>query len=1055
MPAARDSTTMPSGVTPIHTAVRGRVRFRVAGLRDEPSLARTIERGLLVLPGVTLASASSSTGNVLVLHDETASMHALAEHITAVLSGDIQLDDEDDSAEHQWHAMQPAEVAEAVCTSPSKGLSRADAQQRFETDGPNAIPRTSGRTDWAILTEQFQGLPVAMLAGAAVLSLATGGLLEAGAILAVVGLNAAIGFGVEKRTEQTIGQLGAPCTRAAQLIRDGMEIEVPTESIVRGDIMVLQRGCVVPADGRLLRVDGLMVSEAALTGESLPVAKSESQLTEAVAALGDRGNMVYRGTIVTGGSARAVVVATGRHTEMGRIQQLVGTSAAPETPSLRQMRELGQQLFWATAAATGVIFGVGLLRGLSLLQLVRSSLAIAVAAVPEGLPMVATTTLALGVENMRRHGILVRRLDAIETLAATNVICFDKTGTLTHGAMSLDSAAIGDRIWRRSDAIWMDQLGENARAIDIQRLQRLLSMVSLCSDAEVCPGEQRFDMRQSSTEMALIEAALATGIDVAQLRRDHPRTSVQRRTEAYRFMVSCHEAPRGFVIAMKGSPAEVLARCRWELPAKGRRRRLTPDRKNAIEGINQQLARKGLRVLGVAYVEGRKARGSRDLDLTEVADLVWLGLVALSDPLRSDVRDLMPQLHRAGIHTLMLTGDQRRTAHTIASEVGLSGDAPVEVMEGVELDQLDTAALARAAIRAHAFARVTPTQKLKIVQSLQHAGAVVAMVGDGINDSPALRAADVGIAIGRNEESAAREVADIFFANDQLGTLPVAIACGRSTYVNIRNALQYVLSTNTSEVLTVLASTAAGAGEILSPVQLLWINLVSDVFPGIGLAMGEPDPTVMDRAPHGANEPILKSSDLGRLGREAGLITAGAFGAGLMGATRYGIVSPQARTMAFGGLVTGQLLHALTYADCGDAADRGPAKSNPALLGIITGSLLLQVLAMLIPGLRNFLGVAPIGAFDLAATIAGGVLPYLGNSALGGTGTRSAIQDGGQDFPASASRGPNVVHGTDLEPFLRPNATIPPRTLPAGDASRRLRPAYSSRSVGRRGTVHR
>ncbi|WP_407175042.1 HAD-IC family P-type ATPase [Bradyrhizobium sp. STM 3562] len=1041
---------MPSDVTPVHTAVRGRVRFRVAGLRDEPSLARTIERGLMLFPGVTQASASSRTGNVLVLHDEDTAVHGLAGHIDALRRGEVQLDREDESAAHQWHAMEPAEVAEAVCTSPLKGLSPQEAQQRLESDGPNAIPRTAGRTDWSILMEQFQGLPVAMLAGAAVLSLATGGLLEAGAILAVVGLNAAIGFGVEKRTEQTISQLGAPCTRSAQLIRDGMEIEVPTQNIVRGDMIVLQRGSVVPADGRLLCADALTVSEAALTGESQPVAKSEGLLAESAAALGDRSNMVYRGTIVTGGSGRAVVVATGRHTEMGRIQQLVGISTSPETPSLRQMRELGRQLFWATAAATGVIFGAGLLRGLSLLQLVRSSLAVAVAAVPEGLPMVATTTLALGVENMRRRGILVRRLDAIETLAAANVICFDKTGTLTHGAMSLDSVAIGDHVWRSSDGVWTDRGGEYAGKSDMRRLQRLLSIASLCSDAEVRDARQRFEARRSSTEVALIEGALAMGIDVTQLRRDHPRYSVQRRTEAYRFMVTCHHAPRGFLIAMKGSPADVLARCRWELSPNGRRRRLTPERKNAIEGINQQLAEKGLRVLGVAFFEGRKSRGSGELDPAEVADLVWLGLAALSDPLRSDVRDLMPQLHRAGIHTVMLTGDQRRTAYTIASEVGLSGDAPIEVIDAVELDRLDTAELVRAARRAHAFARITPTQKLRIVQSLQHAGAVVAMVGDGINDSPALRAANVGIAIGRNEESAAREVADIFFANDQLGMLPVAVACGRSTYVNVRKAVHYILSTNTSEVLTVLASTAAGAGEILSPVQLLWINLVSDVFPGIGLAMGEPDPRVLDRAPHAADEPILKTSDFGRLAREAGLITAGSFGAGLIGATRYGIASPQARTMTFGSLVTGQLLHALTYADRGNG---GPMPSNAALLGIVGGSLLLQGLAMFVPGLRSILGVAPIGALDLTAMIAGGVLPYLGNRALAEAGTASAYQAQGRDLAAGVRMDSDAARPTDPAERLLQRTAV--HTLGGGEASRRLRPAHPSRSAARRASLTR
>jgi Ca2+-transporting ATPase len=1042
MLAAQDCTTCPTttmsnNVTPVHTAVRGRVRFSVAGLRGQSSLSRKIERGLITFPGVMQATASPRTGNVLILHDVNTSVDAIILHIDALLRGEIELDREDEFARHHWHAMQPAEVAETLSSSLREGLSQREADRRIESDGSNTLPRTSGRTEWAILMDQFQGLPVAMLAGAAVLSLGTGGLLEAGAILAVVGVNAAIGFEVEKRTEQTIIQLGVPCARSTPLIRDGREICVPTQSIARGDIIVLHRGSVVPADGRLLQVEALTVSEAALTGESQPVAKSVSLLSDSVPALGDRSNMVYRGTIVTGGSGTALVVATGRHTEMGRIQQLVGASAAPETPSQRQMRELGGQLFWATAAATGVIFGVGLLRGLSLLQVMRSSLAIAVAAVPEGLPMVATTALALSVEKMRRQGVLVRRLDAIETLAATDVICFDKTGTLTHGTMALDSAAIGDRLWRRAGNIWLDPHDKAAPHSDQLRLEQMLSIVSLCSDAEVDPERQHFEATQSSTETALIEGALAIGVDVTRLRRDHRRLAVQRRTEAYRFMVSCHEVPQGFLIAMKGSPTDVLGRCSWELSSDGRPRRLRVDSRRAIEATNQQLAEKGLRVLGVASLKRRKARAG-GLDLADAADLVWLGLVALSDPLRPDAKALMPKLHRAGIHTLMLTGDQCRTAYTIAREVGLSGDVPTEVIDGVELDRLDAAGLARAATRAHAFARITPSQKLKIVRCLQQAGAIVTMIGDGINDSPALRAAHVGIAIGRNEESAAREVADIFFASDRLGMLPAALASGRATYANIRKAVHYLVSTNTSEIAMVLASAAVGAGEMLSPVQLLWINLVSDIFPGIGLAMGEPDPRIMDRAPHSADEPILKGADLGRLGREAGLITAGAFGAGMMGAARYGLASPQANTMAFGSLVTGQLLHALTYADEGAPGRDGQESSNPALLGIVGGSLLLQAVAMLVPGLRTLLGVAPISSRDLAAMIAGGVLPYLGNRAIGAAAPSQASP---QDVPATVSHGANDGRQTRLSPtkdaISRPDRMVARSELsrPADDLS--------------------
>src|SRR5215471_7424613 len=1039
-------------VIPLHTAVQGRVRFRVPGLRNGPTLARILERGLLSAPGVAQVFASPQTGNVLVLHDESTSIPELTQRIAGLLRGEIVLEEDDNPSPHQWHTIDAKQVANALGTCPRRGLSRKEAEQRLLNGGTNSIPSLNGRSDWSILVDQFQGLPVALLAGAAVLSLATGGLLEAGAILAVVGLNAAIGFTVERRSEQTIGQLGAPGDQTTRVVRSGKETEVRVTTIVPGDVIRLQRGSVVPADGRLVSAEMLMISEATLTGESQPVRKLAKPLGEANLPLADRRNMVYRGTIVTGGSGAAVVVATGRYTEMGRIQRLLGATAPPDTPSVLQMRELGRQLFWVTLGATGLIFGTGVLRRLTLLQLVRSSLAIAVAAVPEGLPVVATTTLALAVEKMRRQGILVRRLEAIETLAAVNVICFDKTGTLTHGTMSLDSVAMGDRLWRCRDGTLSN--GDVLPDREGNQVRLMLSMVSLCSDAEVRRVDRRIEVSGSCTEAALVEAALANGIDVSRLRRDRPRCSVQHRSEAYRFMVSLHDAPAGALTAVKGSPVDVLGRCRWEMQSNGRRRLLNPSRRREIEALNHRLAEKGLRILGVAYLQTDKPVDGADLQPREVCNLVWLGLVALSDPVRSDVRTLMQKLHRAGIQTLMLTGDQRCTAHTIGNEVGLSGDLSIEVVDGAELDQLGAAELASVARRAHVFARITPSQKLRIVQSLQHTGAVVAMVGDGINDSPALRVANVGLAIGRNGNAAAREVADVFFANDRLGMLPDAIACGRATYANLRKALHYILSTNTSEILLVLAATGAGFGPILTPVQLLWINLVSDVLPGIGLAMGDQGPSVMDNAPIAADESILQRSDVGRIAREAGLITAGAFGSGLLGAARYGVGSTQVSTAAFGSLVTGQLLHALTYARNG-ALTPLRLPSNPTLLGIVGGSLALQALAILVPGFRRMFGVGQVGVTDVAVMLAGGILPYIANSALGGTTTKRKVEyqtpDAGKvtEEPLEASSTDDAAQQTVHTPD-----TIRVLTQRAATSSRHVA-SSSQRQVRRRGRPRR
>ena len=1012
-PPAPERIPIPISVVPLHTVVPGRARLKIGGLRDAPELAALLERGLTGFGGVAQVSARALTGNITLRYEPTTSLDQLVDRIGGLLRGEIK-PAVDELTERQWHASEVQAVASELGTSWSDGLPAQRAREELARLGPNTIAPPDQRSDLSILVGQFQSLPVALLAGVAMVSLATGTLLEAGAIMAVVALNAAIGFITETRAERTIRSLGAPASQTARAVRDGTEIDVPAERLVPGDIIVLQRGTVVAADARLISARALTVSEAALTGESLPVTKSTQTLAARSVPLGDRVNMVYRGTIVTGGSGRAIVVATGAQTEVGRIQRLVGATLAPETPLQHQLGELGQQLVWITLAASGAVFGLGLVRGFALLQLIRSSLSVAVAAVPEGLPMVATTTLALGVEDLRRHDILVRRLEALETLAAVDVVCFDKTGTLTHGSMSLEAVAVGDRMCARDGDTLLDQYGELVHPRDDHRFRMLLTVVSLCSECEIeDEGEPKQEPRLSgsATENALVKAALDYSIDVPGLRRTHPRRAVQHRSETYRFMATTHATEHSALIAVKGSPREVLARCTWEALPDGGPRMLSAARRTEIETQNAAMASQALRVLGTAYRELDGATDNSGEAAADIDRLVWTGLVGLADPVRPGLPALMQKLHRAGIQTVMLTGDQSATARAVAERIGLGTAGSVEVVDASDLDSLPPAELAAAARRAHAFARISPAQKLRIVRTLQDAGAVVAMVGDGINDSPALRAANVGMAIGRHGDAAAREVADVFFAGEDLEMLPLAIARGRGTYTNIRKAIHYILSSNTSEILLMLAGTAAGFGEMLSPIQLLWINLISDVLPAIGLAMEPPEPDAMERGPTNANEPIVRRDQMLRLGTEAGILTASALGAGLFGAIRYGLSSPQGRTMAFGSLASAQLLHALTYRSGQPSVFQpGGLSGCPQLLGIVGGSLAAQVTAMLVPGVRNALGVAPISLVDAVAMAAGGIAPFLISEAARGKGAAEAGLDalrfrrasaGGQDIPAS------------------------------------------------------
>jgi P-type Ca2+ transporter type 2C len=974
-------------IVPVHTAVAGRVRLHIAGMGGAPDLAKRVERGLRGFGGVRECNASALTGNVLVCHATTTTRDQIVGRIAALLRGDVAPAGDDSESQEHWHTADEARVAAAVGTDATQGLSTEAAGRRLTRYGANILPSPRQRSELSILLGQFRGLPVALLAGAAAVSVAVGSVVEAGAIMAVVALNGVIGFTTERRAERTIRSLEGTGARTARVLRDGSEREIPAEALVPGDVMILHRGMVVPADGRLVGACALAVSEAALTGESLPVTKSVAPLARAEVPLGDRVNMVHRGSVVTGGSGTAIVVATGGRTEVGRIHRLVDATIAPETPLQRQLDAMGGQLVWITLAASGLIFGVGWLRGLALMQLVRSSLSAAVAAVPEGLPMVATATLALAVEEMRRRGIFVRRLAAIETLAAVNVICFDKTGTLTHGSMSLEQVAVGDTICHRRDGVFVRQQTAAVDAVRLSqdvRLRRLLTVVSLCSETEIADDGV---LAGTATENALVQAALDEGLDVSGLRQRFSRLATRHRTETDRFMATTHATGDGLLLAVKGSPPDILARCTWELCPDGSRGVLTAQRRREILDLNTAMAAQGLRVLGAACrdIHGRGMQA----DSVEVERLVFIGLAGLADPVRRGLPELMERLHACGIQTIMLTGDQSATARAVGRQIRLNDGEP-EVIDAVEIDRLNGAELGAAARRAHAFARISPGQKLRIVRALQDGGAVVAMFGDGINDSPALRAANVGIAIGRDPSAVAREVADIFFATDDVAALPMAIERGRATYANIRRSIHYILSTNCSEIALMLAGSAAGVGEMLTPMQLLWINLVSDVLPAIGLSLEPPDADLMRQPPRQVGESILSRAHVGRLGAEAGVMTAGAFASSLYSAMRRGPGAPQTSTIAFGSLVTAQLLHALTYRSAGRTGDNTQRTGSSTVPAIVGGSLIAQSAAMLLPGLRNLLGVTRLDLMDGMAMAAGGILPFLVNAARKAGGAPSS-----------------------------------------------------------------
>lgn len=961
-------------ISPVHTCVPGRARLHIAGLRHSHERRCLLERGLRQCAGVDAVSASTDTGNVLIQFAPSLPLSRVVSRLDELLErGEAYAAGED--AAVSWYARDVADVARELGTSPSDGLSAAAAERRLQRHGPNTIREVAPRSAWEIVSGQLRSLPVALLCVGAAVSLATGGLLEACAIGAVLVVNAAIGSTVEMRSERTILGLSAALPGGTRVVRDRELLTVDSATIVPGDLLVLERGAAVAADARVVAAHDLTISEAMLTGESAPVTKRAAPLDSAFVPLGERSNMIYRGTIVTGGSGRAIATTTGPQTEMGRIQALVQQGGRPETPSQRQLAAMGRDLVWLSLGVCGLVFGVGLLRGFALLQMFRSAVSLAVASVPEGLPAIATTTLALGIEEMRRHHVLVRRVDAVETLASVRLVCFDKTGTLTYNSMRVDEL-VCERLFRADhDGVLRDASGARADGTREDALGWLFRTSILCSETQACEdGGSAAELIGSSTENALVRAAFDAGLDLHTVREAWPRRSIRYRSESYRFMATTHAAPDGggSLVAVKGSPPEVLELCDTEL-CDGARRPLDAERRQRILGLNAGMAERALRVLGFAF--GRIAGEAEDS--VRMQGLTWVGLAGMSDPIRPGMAELMQRLRRAGVRPIVMTGDQVATARAVARQLGLAVNDEIRIIDTDEVSRTNGSALARAAYDAEVFARVSPAQKVAVVRALQSTGAVVAMVGDGINDSPALKAADVGIAMGANGAAPAREIADIVLETDDLSALALAIERGRATHLNVRRSVNYLLGTNLSEIAVMLAGTAAGLTEPLSVMQLLWINLVSDVLPGLGLAFEPPPADLMQREPMAANGSIIRREDLLGLAQDGAVIAAGSLGACLVGVARYGATA-EARTMTFGSLVTAQLLHALT---CRAGRGQQPVASNPRLNAALVVAASVQAAAFAVPGLRRLMGVAPLGPLDLAVTVGTGVLPYFINEA--------------------------------------------------------------------------
>lgn len=989
----------------VHAAVPGRARLRVAALRHSEPVKCQLEESLRRMHGVEHVSASTWSGNVLVTFDPAITIGTIEAIIERTLNGksagvrippDVPFNaNRDQPEETLWHCLSGTKIAKRLESSRNKGLSDAEARNRLIRLGPNALPRQQQRSKLAILLEQFGSLPIALLGASAAVSLLTGGVIDAIAIAGVLAINATIGYLTETRSEQTIASLTAPITAHVPVLRDGAVVKVPMEDVVVGDIQMLEPGVFVAADARVLSAEELTVDESMLTGESMPAEKTPDRLADEDVPLGDRSNMVYRGTVLTGGSGRAIIVATGTDTEIGRIQAMVGTSVAPDTPMQVQLDRMGRQLALLSGGVCVLVFVLGLLRGQGVTQMLKTATSLAVAAVPEGLPAMATTTLAIGINKMRRHGVLIRHLDAIETLGAVQVVCFDKTGTLTLNQMQVRAIHCGGCTYHLSEGnIRVDGRPVDPRSRD--DLLRLIEIAVLCNETEIVGDAGEEHLRGSPTEAALVRLALDLGVDAADLRRRRPNLYTNHRTEKRNFMATLHGGEDDQrLVAIKGSPETVLAMSRWYLKD-GQREELTDDVRQAVEQTNQRMGGEALRVLGMGYTHTQTdadAQAASNGGALEGHSLTWLGLVGMADPTRPRMRELMGAFQDAGIRTVMVTGDQSATAYAVARELGLGHGETIQILDSASLKDLEPDVLTGLAGRAHVFARVSPSHKLQIVQALQQGGAIIAMTGDGINDSPALKAANIGLAMGGTGTDVAREVADIILKDDNPETIAIAIRHGRTLYGNVRKSLRFLLATNLSEILLMVGATAAGLRQTLTPMQLLWINLMTDVFPALALALEPPESDAMKEPPRDPSEAILRAGDLKRVSMEGAVISSTALATCVYGNMRYG-AGERAGTMTFLSLITAQMLHALTCrTDRYGLFKPGTPAPNPYLRLALGGSLGIQIVALLNPQLRRLLGLGPISLADAGITAAAALLPYVVNEAAkppsGGPGPAS------------------------------------------------------------------
>ena len=858
-----------------------------------------------------------------------------------------------------WWQMETKEAARRLETDEKQGLTSQMAAERLAQKGRNELAETDGKKSlfWRFLA-QFDDFMILLLLGAAVVSVVISRLsgendvLDAVMILGIVVLNAALGLFQESKAEKALEALKKMAAPHARVVRDGIVREIPAAEVVLGDLLLLETGDAVCADGRVVESRSLKTEESALTGEALPVEKTTAGGLPEETATGDRKNMVLAGGYVVYGKGKVLVTATGMDTEMGRIAAMLSHTSDSMTPLQKKLEQTGKQLGIGALAICALIFCMGILQEKPPFSMFMTAVSLAVAAIPEGLPAIVTIVLAMGTSRMSEKHTIVRRLSAVETLGGAQVICSDKTGTLTQNRMQVTT--------------WTDYSHREPKNEDLR--ETVANLFALCNDCNVSDG----NLQGEPTEKALGEYAQNMGIDFTALRRDMPRVGEIPFSSARKRMTTLHKTEDGWISVTKGAPDILLEKCAFCMEGSGQVP-FDSRRKSMARMVNGEMAAQALRVVAVAF-----RQWSEKPPLTEEAlerNLVFAGMAGMVDPPRPEVKEAVHLCRQAGIRPVMITGDHVLTAEAIGRELGIyqKGDCAVT---GAELEKMSDKELETAAETCTVFARVAPEHKVRIVQAFQKRGNVVAMTGDGVNDAPALKTADIGCAMGKSGTEVAKGASDLILTDDNFATIVEAVREGRGIYDNIRKAVHFLLSSNIGEILTIFVAMLLGWAAPLLPIQLLWVNLVTDSLPAIALGMEPAEENIMERPPRKNTGSLFGDGLGGRIlleGVMIGVLALLAFGIGHVYFDQengYAV----GRTMAFAVLSLSQLVHAFNMRGEGSLG-KLPFCSNKWLLMAFVVGVVLQCVVIMMPPLAGIFQVVPLNGEQWLLTAALALAP--------------------------------------------------------------------------------